>query len=89
MTPEALGRCMICGARVTASFWLCSDCETEYGLGAPYRCWPSWAKQLSEDHRQMRLSERDRLQAGELTFTDAPEAERLAYGEINDDPWLD
>jgi len=83
---EAIGCCMICGDAITASFPVCGFCERTYGLSKSSRDWPTWAKRLEADHRAARRSERRRLDASELTFSDSPQAERLAYGEINDDP---
>ncbi len=59
---EALRRCMICGHKVTASFWACASCERKYGLTKPIEVWPEWARQLKRDHQAMRRAERRALE---------------------------
>ena len=84
---EALCRCMLCPTHIAARFWVCEKCAKAYDLDKPFADWPAWAKQLKADHQAMRRSERQRFDSGELTFSDSPEAERLAYGEVNSDPF--
>jgi hypothetical protein len=78
---EALGRCAICGDRITAEFWFCADCEARYGLGGPIATWPDWARYLKREHEAARIGERDDL----ANLDDSAEAacvyDRLCYGE--------
>lgn len=45
-------KCAICGKRITASFWICRDCEHEHGLvdaqGKQTNplAWPEWVRAL-------------------------------------------
>jgi hypothetical protein len=63
------------------------SCAERWGVvGVPFRDWPDWIKALSnEEHRVRRIyAEEDEWDAG-WTFSDVPEAERLAYGDADDD----
>jgi len=78
---EALGRCAICGDRITAEFWFCADCEARYGLGGPMATWPEWARAIWRDFKAQRRAEQDDL----ANLDDSEEAasiyDRLCYGE--------
>ena len=50
--------CMICGGPVPPDRWVCRECAELWGLGGPYRNWPSWAKYLQRTERQQRAVER-------------------------------
>jgi len=72
--------CCICGKPITVRFWVCAACERAYHLG-DFRDWPQWAKELKASE------ERERRRVEVLTLSDCPVAERMVYGELNDDAW--
>lgn len=45
--------CVTCGKPITYTFWVCADCECEFGIdGVPYRNWPDWIKVLVRTSRK-------------------------------------
>lgn len=78
---EALGRCVICGEAITASFWFCADCERTYGLGGPAETWPEWARDLRSLFKAQRESERSDLDNLDDSLEAASIYDRLCYGE--------
>lgn len=73
--------CCICGKPITARFWVCAACEDAYELKGGYHDWPEWIQAL------VILEQRERRRVEEPTFSDVPVAERMYYGELNDDAW--
>ena len=57
----ATGTCMICGAWITPSFWVCADCVEEHGLGGSWTKWPAWAVVMRNDHLAERRQEAERM----------------------------
>lgn len=53
--------CVVCGKRITPTFWVCSGCEATYGLvGVRYAEWPEWVKLLVRtSRRQHAISSRE------------------------------
>jgi len=82
---DALNRCMICGHRITSSFWVCAKCAERYGLASSVGEWPEWARQLRRDHKSMRRDERDRASYERDGNAVAATFEALAYGDYNTD----
>jgi len=58
----ATGTCMICGAWITPSFWVCADCVDEHGLGGSWTKWPTWAVVMMNDHQAQRRQEAERME---------------------------
>ena len=78
---EALRRCLHCGCDITASFWLCSDCEAELELVAvPFAEWPPDVQELKRMFQNWRSQERRILANEGGSFYDW-----LTQGEYNDD----
>ena len=73
--------CAICGKPISPPWWICTACEQAYGLTGDYKGWPEWAQQL------VRMEQRERRRVEVLTLSDCPVAERMVYGELNDDAW--
>lgn len=45
--------CVICGRRITPTFWVCANCEKDHGIdGEPYREWPDWIHELVRTSRR-------------------------------------
>lgn len=78
---EALGRCVICGAEITAPFWFCADCEARYSLDGPANTWPEWARDLRSLFKAERDYERDMLTNLDDSDGAASIYDRLCYGE--------
>ena len=51
-------RCMCCGCRISAGFWVCAACESQYGLKGPVGTWPAWAQTYRRDIEQQLGSDR-------------------------------
>lgn len=51
-------KCMLCGKTITPSFWVCEECEDEYGLGGSWKDWPEWARRMRADTMAERRQER-------------------------------
>jgi hypothetical protein len=46
-------RCVVCDKPITYSFWVCSECEKEYGFAnKDYKNWPEWVKALVSIERR-------------------------------------
>jgi hypothetical protein len=42
-----VNKCVICDRPITIPFWVCRNCEKQWGLvGVDYRNWPEWIKAL-------------------------------------------
>ena len=85
MVTQTSGRCVICGARIAASFDVCAVCECEYGLTGPKVTWPEWAKFLCADHRREQRAEARQLRYEDDTVDTARHIGIALYGEFNDD----
>jgi len=72
--------CCVCGRDITGTSWLCHRCARDNAVeDTPFAEWPAWLKMFKRQEE----TERRRDTGGmELTFTDCPEAERIAYGEL-------
>jgi len=71
--------CCVCGREITGTSWLCSRCAKENKVeGVPFAQWPDWLRMFKRQEETERRRENSRI---EFTFSDCPEAERLAYGE--------
>lgn len=82
---ERAARCCICGSRITARFWACAACETAYQLVGAFAGWPAWAKALAMQEQSERRRAANWREYTIVSLDVCPEAERLAYGDANDD----
>jgi hypothetical protein len=55
---QAIRKCMVCGRFITASFFVCRDCEALYGLRGPSSVWPEWARVMRRFHDKQRYDDR-------------------------------
>lgn len=61
--------CVICGKRITYTFWVCSACEGRHGLdGIPYRNWPEWTKLLVRTSRRQTTIDRREVAFSSMGF---------------------
>ena len=85
-----LPECVICGKRITWSFWVCADCESDYDLvGVRYAEWPEWLRFLVSDEKRLRdrASDNNRIRDGkEAYLEDASEWENGFCYSIED--WI-
>ena len=82
---ERAARCCICGSRITARFWVCAACESAYHLAGAFADWPAWAKALKANEQSERRRAANWREYTIVSLDACPEAERLAYGDANDD----
>ena len=83
--------CSVCMQPLDGTDWLCHKCaETHEVTGVPYREWPDYLKVLVNEEQAARRRDKEIRELGyfELSFSDCPEAEILAYGETDEDDFL-
>lgn len=80
--------CCMCMKPLDGTDWLCHVCAEKHEVsGTPFKDWPDYVKAMADEEQQARRRDEERRDAGfsEVTFTDCPRAEALAYGD-NPDP---
>ena len=61
--------CVVCGKRITWTFWICEKHRKEYGDNL--RDWPPWLQYLAKQTRRERYAEkRDRERLEDLEYLD-------------------
>ena len=75
--------CCICGTIITDSFFVCASCAVDLAIPHRRKDWPPWLKFMAADERRRRTDARDPDR--ELCSSDAPEYDRIVYGEYIDE----